>query len=425
MLKKIKIKPSFLNPSILLFGTLIVLGSFYRYIRIYPFFNNVQYLPYILEVIIFIFVLLKFKKITNNWDNMDALFSIFILSSSISYLILGIQIGYWNQIEFLLTYILPTFMYYFVKNNNKITFYMIDHLLKIFVIVAFVFLSTEFYTTNYLGVPFFNFAQYWDSTGNIGYHASAVNYLFLGKLNRPWGPMALPQSSGSMFASFFTYFLAKHVYLVPIHKSNKKTFFYLIISFLGTYISGSRTALTTIAVIILILYAKSSFKLIFASVVSVVLLVIFVKFGSQEASVEGFKNVIPETSEGLTIDSIERFFEVIYGQGSPTPNNKVIGTSEIHILNQIFIIGIVSFFILFLIAIKLKGFNKKQKEIYIINNLYSRAFTIYILSSAIGSLHYDVIFRYPNNNIILIMIGYISREFMKVNKYRLPVAITT
>ena len=165
------------------------------------------------------------------------------------------RFGFITQINFIATYLLPISIYFFVRFHNIVTAKVIHYCLCIFVLTSFIFLGLEFSTTNFIGIPIFAFSSHWDSVGVENYHASKVSYPVLGLLLRPWGLMAMPQATGSVFAAFFIYFLSKHHYSSNFYKSKSDPFF-AIISFLGLFISGSRTAIITMVLLILILYRR-------------------------------------------------------------------------------------------------------------------------------------------------------------------------
>jgi hypothetical protein len=401
------------NISILIFSFILIFGSAYRYLRLYN--ADLNNVPYILEIVLAIIVIIKLlhtRLITIN--RIDLLFLVLLISICISFFILSIRFGLSTQVPFVATYLLPISIYYYVRYNSIVTTRVIHLCLCIFVLVSFIFLSLEFFTVNYIGIPIFPFASHWDSVGVEGYHASKQFYAMLGLKVRPWGLMAMPQASGTVFASLFIYFLSKHFKTAAAQRT-KLDFLFITVSFLGVFISGSRTAYVIMVILILILFRKRN-AVIFLPVIVIALSLGIFLLSASSTSLLGFKVVIPATIQGFTINSFYRLIDFIFGQGLNTVvGREIIGVSEIHILNHFFTAGAIIYFIMisifFIIYYKYKSIILKYNLMYTIQNRhYFYAFFFFIFSLIIGSLHYDALFRYPSNVIILAMIGLISRE---------------
>ena len=148
---------------------------------------------------------------------------------------LSLRYGLSSQLVFFATYALPLSVYFYVKDTPSINVFTLDRLIRIFTIFGLLLLSVEFYSVNYLNLNIFSFASYWESGGVEGFHASKTNYAFLGELTRPWGLMAMPQSTGSVFAALGIYFFSKYFFSEQIFRS-KTDLVYLILSLLAVYI---------------------------------------------------------------------------------------------------------------------------------------------------------------------------------------------
>ncbi len=407
----------------------IIFGAPYRYMRLLS--DFVHYIPYLIEVVFAAWVVIGvFQLKIRNLNQLDIIFAVVLCSTCLSFVALSLQYGVKSQLTFFATYISPLFVYYFVKNKAAVDFALIDKSLRVFAVLGAGLLIFEFITVNYTTYRALSFQAYWDEVGVTGYHSSQTVYAFIGSMTRPWGPMAMPQASGSLFASLFTYFLAKRLVLAkgnksPDHSDVRCNWFYLLICLTSVYISGSRTAYVVVILMILLVYRHHIFKrngpLIFIvlAVLAVVMMNVFIFVSTP--SMVGFLPVIQATVDGLTVDSIERFYQLVFGQGLNTiPGKPIVGVSEVHILNHLFTGGLLTYLSMGVMSMYLfygiKQGVARYCEDHQMNDL-SRPFLLYIFSSILGSLHYDALFRYPNNVIALAMIGCLSRYY-SYNKHQ-------
>ena len=67
----------------------------------------------------------------------------------------------------------------------------------------------EFFLNNIAKVDITFLYVYWDLIGNTTYHESAANSILFGRVERPWGIMMMPQSTGGLLAAFSIYYLAE------------------------------------------------------------------------------------------------------------------------------------------------------------------------------------------------------------------------
>ena len=297
-----------LNIPFLVISAMIVLGSSYRYIRI--FYPEMNYLPYFFELFLWLIVVLRLffiNRIKINKIDFIMLLSLFL--GCISFTVLSLRYGLKSQQVFFATYALPLSVYFYVKGTPFINVHILDRLIKVFTIFGLLLLIVEFYSVNYLNLNIFSFAAYWESGGVEGFHASKTNYAFLGELTRPWGLMAMPQSTGSVFAALGIYFFSKHV-LSEYGFRSKTDLVYLILSLLAVYISGSRTAFVIFILILVFIFRKRIAQLAISFIIGILALSVFV-FTTQ-VSLKGYSNVIPKFFDGLTIDSTDRFFDLFF-----------------------------------------------------------------------------------------------------------------
>ena len=356
-----------LNIYFLAFSALILFGSTYRYTRIiYP---DVNYLPYAFELFLWLFVALKLMFVSRvKINKIDFLMIVALVFICISFSILSIRYGIGTQLVFFATYALPMSVYFYVKANHVVSVHLFDTLIKLFTLLGVLFLAIEFYFTNYSNLNIFSFASYWEDGGVEGFHASRASYAFLGEMTRPWGLMAMPQSTGSVFSALAIYFFAKYFFSTKEFRC-KHDLLYLVFSLLAVYISGSRTAIVILALILLLMFRRNAFFLLTSAGIGAILISVFVF--TTELSLQGFSNIIPKFFEGITITSIERFMDFLFGQGlNSVAGRLIIGIDENHLLNHLFyagiftysVLGILTFFLIKLYTLRLADKNRVHFE---------------------------------------------------------------
>jgi hypothetical protein len=403
-----KIVKSKLSVSFLVFSALIVLGSIFRYIRLlYP---ELSFVPYIIEIFLWFYIVFSFFSLNRvRVNRVDLLISIIFVFACISFTVLWIRYGLSTQKVFFATFILPLSIYYYVKSNSFVSVYHLDRLLKIFTIFGLLFFFAEFYSINYMNFHIFNFALYWEGEEVEGFHTSKLTYAFLGELTRPWGFMAMPQSTGSVFAALSIYFFSKYFFLVKRLRS-RADLLYIVFALAGVYISGSRTAIVIIAAMLLFIFRKN--LILFLTSIGIGLLLVFTFLLTTEVSLKGYYNIVPKFLNGLSIDSMDRLADLLFGQGLNTViGREIIGIDESHLLNHFFYTGaflylMLMILLLFLYKIYSVGLSNKLKT----SSPYHMAFLLFIFTLILGSMHYDSLMRYPVNIIALSMIAIISRD---------------
>jgi len=409
------INKNIISPPFLLLCSLILVGSSYRYLRI--FYPEINYLPYFFESLLWIAVALKIFFVSKIKINMiDFIMLLALVLSSISFMVLSLRYGLKTQLVFFATYALPLSVYFYVKNTPSINVFTLDRLLKIFTVFGLLLLSIEFYSTNYANLNIFSFASYWESGGVEGFHSSKTNYAFLGELTRPWGFMAMPQSTGSAFSALGIYFFSKYHFSIKFYRRRSDIVF-MILSLLAVYISGSRTAIVIFALMLVFIFRKRALQL--ASSFSIGVLGIIALVFTSEVSFKGFSNIIPRFFEGLTIDSFNRLFDLFFGQGLNTvPGRIIIGVDEVHLINHLFYAGLFIYLALalltfFLYKIYTVRLSKSTRMNFPLNyREFYMAYLLLIFTLILGALHYDPLMRYPSNVIVLSLLALISRDVL-------------
>jgi hypothetical protein len=406
-----------LNIPFLVISAIIILGSPYRYIRI--FYPEMNYLPYFFELFLWLIVVLRLFFINGiKINKIDFIMLLCLFLGCISFAVLSLRYGLRSQQVFFATYALPLSVYFYVKGTPFINVHILDRLIKVFTIFGLLLLIVEFYSVNYLNLNIFSFAAYWESGGVEGFHASKTNYAFLGELTRPWGMMAMPQSTGSVFAALGIYFFSKHV-LSEYGFRSKTDLVYLILSLLAVYISGSRTAFVIFILILIFIFRKRIAQVAISFIFGILVLSVFV-FTTQ-VSLKGYSNVIPKFFDGLTIDSTDRFFDLFFGQGlNSVVGRIIIGVDEVHLLNHLFYGGLFMYLILaFLTFLLFKIYTMRLSKMVKLNippehRAYYMAYLLFIFTLILGALHYDPLMRYPSNVLVLTLIALVSRDILIV-----------
>ena len=404
-----------LSIPFLVISIMILFGSSYRYVRI--FYPEVNYFPYILELFLWLIVVLRLFFVSKTKINkIDFIMLLTLFLACISFTVLSLRHGLSSQLVFFATYALPLSVYFYVKDTPSINVHTLDRLIRIFTIFGLLLLSIEFYSVNYLNLNIFSFASYWESGGVEGFHASKTNYAFLGELTRPWGIMAMPQSTGSLFAALGIYFFSRYFFSEQVFRS-KTDLVYLILSLLAVYISGSRTAFVIFALILVFIFRKRIAQLATSFIIGIMALSIFV-FSSQ-VSFKGFSNIIPKFFDGLTIDSLDRLFDLFFGQGlNSVAGRVIIGIDENHLLNHLFYAGLFIYLALaFLTFLLLKIYTTRLSKRVRLNfpseyRSYYMAYLLFIFTLILGALHYDPLMRYPSNVLVLTFLALISRDVL-------------
>ena len=296
------LKKNKLSISFLILSMLIMFGSSYRYIRI--FYPEINYLPYFLELLLWTAVALKLFSVNKIKTNMiDFIMLLSLALSSISFLVLSLRFGLNTQLVFFATYALPLSIYFYVKNTPSFDIFTLDRFLKIFTIFGLFFITIEFYSINFTNSSIFNFALFWE-IGNVeGFLRSKVRYAFIGDLIRPWGFMAMPQSTGSMFSALGIYFLSKYLLSKKLYR-RRSDLGYMTLSLIGVYVSGSRTAVVIFVLMLVFISRKRPVQLAFSTIFGFLGALTLISL--PRISFEGYSNIVPRFFEGLTIDSLDR-----------------------------------------------------------------------------------------------------------------------
>ena len=416
-------KPTYFSVPLIAFYSLVILGSSYRYLRIV--FQDLNYFPYLVEVLLWGLVVLKLLTLKRFVaDKVDFLMLLALLLATVSFFVLSMRYGVNTQLVFFATYALPLSVYFYVKSNPRINVHVFDSLLKLFTVLGVPLLCFEFYTTNYSGVNLFSFASYWEEGGVEGFHASTTYYAFLGQLTRPWGLMAMPQSTGSVFAGLGVYFFAKYFFLDREFR-RFSDLIYLVLCLLAVYLSGSRTAIVVLALILLFIFRNQTIFLLISAGFGALMLATFVF--TTEVSLSGFSNIFSSFVDGLTINSFERLVDLLFGQGLNSISGRVIiGIDEMHLINHLFYTGVFMYLILVFITyllIRVYSRSLSKKHHLDFSKEYRAHYIAYILlvfTLILGALHYDPLMRYPSNVIVLSVLAIMSRDGLYTNERILP-----
>ena len=403
------------NIAFLAFCALVLVGSTFRYLRIvYPEISN---LPYAFELFLWFYLGLKLLLINRfKINKIDFLMIITLCFICISFAILSLRYGTNTQRVFFATYALPLSVYFYVRANHFVTAHRVDKLIKVFTLLGILFQLIEFYIVNYTNLNIFNFNLYWENRGVMDFHSSGSFYAFLGFLQRPWGMMAMPQSTGSVFSALAIYFLAKHFFSKGVSR-RKNDLVYLVLSLVGIYVSGSRTAMIALVLILLFMFRQRVFLLFASAGIGLIIISVFVL--TFKLSLEGFSDVVPKFFEGITINSMDRLIDFLFGQGlNSVVGRTIIGINENHLLNHLFYVGFFTYLALGVLALfllkiyRVRLSSKVKFNFYPEDWPYYMAYLLFVFTLMLGAMHYDPLMRYPSNVLVLTMLGIISRDVL-------------
>jgi hypothetical protein len=191
----------------------------------------------------------------------------------------------------------------------------------------------------------------------------------------------------------------------------------MALSLLAVYISGSRTAIVIFALMLLFIFRKRPLHLALSLITGLSAIVFLISLS--RISLEGYSNIIPRFFEGLTIDSIDRLFDFLFGQGlNSVPGRIIIGIDEVHLLNHLFYTGLFTYLVLIFLTFFLYRIYTVRLSKNIRSNLsfnyrpYYKAYLLLIFTLILGALHYDPLMRYPSNVIVLSLLALISRDVL-------------
>ena len=377
-----------------------------------------NWLPFIL--LFFVLLLIVINTIRRRFISglfKEFLFSIFLMT--MVGVIYSFVFGYISQVQYFSDLVLPLFIVYYVGVNGEFMKKNLNNMLVLFLVISLAFTFIEFYFTNFLHISFFDFSGYWTSVNQDSFHSSASNYLFLGTLVRPWGILAMPQSSGGIFA-----FLA--VYFLIVIKRKNINFLYFSLSCTGIYISGSRTALFTLifGIISIAIFNSHlnplkkknnsflSFLIIVGTLIGIFSSISTQDFGnSQSHFITDFVDSVL-----LYYFDITNIIMVLFG----TADSPNVQFSEFGLINNFMRIGIVNSLLMTVFIIKLiNRYNIISNSVY-----YKRESIIVLIimmTLLFSGLHYNTI-RYPSNLLLAVCLGIIINniltpysEFKRIN----------
>lgn|GEM_PF-5320063 len=389
----------------------VLLGAIFRYARTFPsvpaWFGSAPWVLLLLTAALAFLVFLAEMPAIGLADL--AMFALMCLIA-LTYLTSTARYGVADQLPFAGNFLLPIPVFFAVRLDRKFTPELLETALVPFALAASGLSLIEFYTDNF-GARIFNFGSYWNEVGNVGYHASAVHYALLGMRNRPWGVLALPESSGALMAALALYFCAGRK--TPLRLTCMAS------CIAATYASGSRTAILTIAVFGLVMawhsdlprlikYLSGSVALI-AAVVEVATLTTFY---DPQLQIHGFIYLTLQNFWNF-ISPVQPTAFVIHlfmgGGGISVANPMTTFTGEVALLNWVAYLGVLPWLVMallfFFASRRYAGASR------FLPTWARRIRPAYLLMLAVtfGSLHYDAVSRYPSNVIVAVILALLLR----------------
>ncbi len=401
-------------------------GGAHRYLRTVSGLDWIEGGLYLAQAVLGMCGLVLLARRTLNKIDIAVLLILFVLF--ISYVRAGMSYGLYAQVQFPVKYVMPALFYFFIRYNYTLDAAKIDVVLHALFFVAFAFLIVEFVSIQILTVSIFNFATYWDEAGVEGYHASAVTYGIIDdQYRRPWGFMAMPQATGAAMAAFAIYFFV-------VHERVRR----YILGFLGVcgiVITGSRTGILVFVSLIwatVFLGHRRSKVFVVLNVLvflalSVLIIAVFLNFPDPGLvldrfllSVSGFMGYLFSFSfYDLSADRMvepgfdwKTVMDLLFGQGVEGAGNQVLGLGEIHLLNNVLRIGLISTVLSGMAAFLLyresiRNFRSMQPGR---GKVLVSGFILFAVAILLGSLHYDVVARYPMSLAFVMVVGFLARS---------------
>ena len=386
-----------------LFILTIFIATTHRYFRNIPGLGDIfQVLPYVMNVVIFftLLALISVRKFPINGVSYIVFFMMLTLLASFSYAILFFGVA--SSAYFIGNYFLPIFVYFYVilvfKNFELPDLYrFVDRiLLLVFIITAGSF-SLEFFLNNVLKMNMSFLYSYWDSVGNVGYHESAAHSILFGLVERPWGIMMMPQSTGGLLAVFSIFYLAEGKKIMSS------------VAIVLSILSATGTALFILAsgfLLLFILRFNLKYTIYFFLLIPL-LIVLFIFLWQMDNMTYAeyfagfFLNIFPDTLNNLTV------YQWLFGQ---IVSHPVVGGGEMRFITALFRVGLITsaimFILIFYFLYKLFMYSDlimKNNNIY---KIYS--YMIFIILCGVSSFHYDLIFRSPVNLLIMMLMATIT-----------------
>lgn len=381
----------------------------FRYFRLYSPLNQISYFiyGYIIILLGFSIFYMLFQKSTQMKITFYA--TLFFILGSISWIAILLKYNFQTQIQYFVeTIAFVPLIFYFKRKSNLPK--LIDNIIIYHTLFSGVLLISEFYLTNYLDLHFLSQHTLWalsrdaaDAPTQYGY---SEDYPIFGKLARPWGFMALPQSSG-------VYYAAASIFLAFKLKSRRNLL--LIISlFIGIaslFFSGSKTGyLIFVIYVFYLLYSSSKHNFIYFVCVIVFSglsgVLIFGWFASKFFDGLGEKGVGGWSENyNFLLQNFENFkISWLLGDGSNHDRAEVIRT-DWSIYNLFMSYGPFLFvvFLLFLLNVFKIVINHFKRDFF--------EYRIILIVLLLGTIHYDSLTRFPLNFLFILTVS------LFVNKY--------
>ena len=393
-------------PFILIFT--IFISTTYRYLRNIPGLENIsQILPYLMNAVIAFIVLVLFfvRKLPINNISYIMLFMTLTLTASLTYALLFF--GTTSSAYFIGNYILPIFVYFYVilvfkKFELPDLYRFVDGTLFLVFILLTASFSMEFFLNNIAKVDITFLYVYWDLIGNTTYHESAANSILFGRVERPWGIMMMPQSTGGLLAAFSIYYLAEG--------KKVRSSIAIVLSIL----SATGTALFVLLigfVYLFILRFNLKYTIYLLLLIPLMVMMFFFLWQMNDLTYAEYyngyvQNIFPGTLNNLTV------FQWLFGQILDYP---ILGGGEFRFIKALFRVGlitsVISAVLFFYLLHKLFIYSDFIMKNGNVNKIYS--YMIFITLCITSSFHYDLIFRAPVNLLIMMLIAAISLIYQR------------
>lgn len=394
----------------------IILGSFLKPVRTLPEMGFIDKYQYFLMFVGF--GLLPFFWSRGKLLALDALMYASLFFTLTSFVIVGAQIGFHEQTGFAALFVFPASTY-FIFRYISFSEESFIKCLYVFVVIGVALIILEFLVGNYLlGFPPFAFADFVDKQRGNKLDVDRLVFMipFLGSWFRVWGQTGGPQATGSLFAALAVFFFALSYYRRQGKNSDLLSKLFIFLSMVGLLLTGSKTG-------VVILLWMSLFILFGFSIVTSLIVPIIGFFGVTPFYLHWvdffeyfqiyYLNLL-DLYDSLAQTDYQHWFYTLFGQGEETMEfSTQVGLIEIFLQTGFFNYLV---FLFILITYIRYGFilGKQHKDHFVFAGL------LFSLSITLGSLHYETLFVYPCNVLVLAFMGFTAKQIHDLTIDRPP-----
>lgn len=404
----------------------LFLSLTHRYLRMSDSFFWIGEFVYILGPVLGLLSFIYWISKEHTFNNVDIFITLFFFSVLIVFVKLGFEKGWVDQARFFAFFVAPLVSYWFFRVSPIIDKIFVIRSMHLGLLLTSSLLIAEFVGQNLLHVDFFGFNHYVasETSGFARGYRFPTTYSLLGdfRTGRPWGFMALPQTTGSVIGALVVFFFAQ--------KNTSKYWISVLLGIIAVYLSGSKTAyiVTTLLICLLVVYrVKPVHRPFFTGALfcaAMLLLGFTLNFADPGkvfwrfyGSVDNFFRYIlmedvidhllgeyrPGRNEPNLVDQM-------FGQGVESKNNILAGMGEVHILNAVLQVGLVAALVwlistlgVMLNIIKRVVCNDEDSDLHL-------GLLLFFIAIFLSSMHYMVLVRFPVSVVIVMLVAFVARD---------------